>query len=462
MNRLMAARSFLLVWAGQLVSSVGSALSSFALGLWVLRSTGSTTLFAMTFIATTIPSILVSPFAGAVVDRLDRRRIMMSCDALSAASIIALAGLLATGRLAVWHIYVVAGSTSLLDSFRSPAFSASVPLIAKRDQLPRANAMVQSGRAAASIFGPLLAGVLVNSIAFRGVLLVDALTFLVGMVTLAGAKIPYSSPARGDNGSDLLQEAATGWRYIQSRSGLLGLLGLFGFTHFAFAVADVLIAPLLLSFSTPEMVGLQFAISGCGLLVGGLVMTALGGLAKQMNGVLLFTALGGICLAAHGVRPSFVLIAATGFVLFATLPVIDASSTSLWQSKVPTYLQGRCFAIRQLLLNFAMTLGYCLAGPLSDYVCEPLLRKGGLLANSVGSVIGVGQGRGIGLMFIILGASMTAVALKASSVPAIRELDELEDALSSSEGIVFAESNSIDEVVDSVQRQTTTLQCERN
>jgi MFS family permease len=363
---------------------------------------------------------------------------MIVCDSLSAALTIALAGLLATGHLVVWHIYLAAAVTSLLGSFRWPAFAASIPLITATEQLPRTNAMVQTSGAAASICGPLLAGVLVSSINLSGVLIIDALTFLIGVATLALVRIPRTLPAVSDMGPSFLREAAAGWQYVQQRPGLLGLLAVYGFKNFVFAIASILIAPLLLSFTTPAKVGLQYAISGCGLLVGGSAMTAFGGPRKRINGVLLYTSLGGVCLAAHGMRPSFILITAAGFILFMTLPGIDASNTSIWQSKVPAYLQGRCFAMQQILLSVAMGIGYCLAGPLSDYVFGPMLRHGGLLAGSVGTIIGVGPGRGIGLMFICLGTLMALVAIAAYCVPAVRKIDELKDAVWSSPEAVFA------------------------
>jgi MFS transporter, DHA3 family, macrolide efflux protein len=430
MKQIAALRDFLIVWVGQLVSSVGSRLSSFALGLWVLRSTGSTTQFAITYIAMAVPAIVASPLAGPLVDRWNRRKIMLACDGLSAITMILLALLVVSGHLVIWYIYVAVGITSLLDSFRSPAFSASVPLIVTREQLPRANALVHTGEAAAAIVGPLLAGVLVSWISFRGVLIVDASTFLVGVLTLAMIAIPSVISTVHEVGSNILHEALIGWRYVRQRTGLLGLLKVYGFNHFVFAVASVLIAPLLLSFTNPAMVGLQYALSGTGLLVGGVIMTTLGGHKKQITGVLLYTALGGICIAATGLRPSFTLIAMAGFILFMMMPVVDASNTSLWQSKVPSELQGRCFAIQQLLLNLAMALGFSIAGPLADNVFEPLLTSHGALANSVGQVIGTGTGRGIGLIFILLGMSMTLVAIRGYFVPAVRHIDNLENAMS--------------------------------
>ncbi len=430
LNRLTGLRSFLLIWAGQLVSAAGSRLSSFALGIWVLRTTGSTTNFAMTFVAMTIPALIVSTIAGALVDRWDRRRTMLACDVLSAATMLVLAGLGATGHLTIWQIYIAVGSASLFDAFRAPAFAASIPLLAPRDQLTRVNGMAQTGNAVAEIIGPLLAGAAVSYISLQGILMLDSLTFVVGVATLAAARIPRPDLIAVQNREGLLREAATGWRYVHERRGLMGLLAVYGWNNFLFSIACVVIAPLLLSFASPARLGVQYAISGGGLLLGGIAMTAWGGPRKRINGVLAFSALAGLCLAAHGLQPSFALVTVAGFILFVMMPVISASNNSLWQTKVPAGLQGRCFAMQRVLLNAATVVGYCLAGPLSEYVFQPLLKKGGPLAGSVGLIIGVGPGRGIGLLFITLGALMSVMAIMAYAVPAIRQIDDLTDALS--------------------------------
>jgi MFS transporter, DHA3 family, macrolide efflux protein len=430
LSRLAGLRDFLLIWAGQLVSAAGSRLSSFALGIWILRSTGSTTHFALTFVAMTVPALVVSTFAGVLVDRWDRRRTMIVCNLLSAATMLALAGLGAAGRLAIWQVYVAVGCGSLFDAFRVPAFAASIPLLASREQLPRVNGMAQTTNAAAEIMGPLLAGVLVSSISLHGILILDTLTFGVAVATLVAARIPRPPAVARQNREGLLREAAIGWRYVHERPGLMGLLAIYGSNNFLFSMACVVIAPLLLSFADPARLGLQYAISGSGLLLGGIGMAAWGGPRKRIHGVLVFSSLAGVCLAAHGLRPSFTLVTVAGFILFLMMPVISASSNSLWQIKVPAGLQGRCFAIQRVVFNLATVLGFCLAGPLSEYVFEPLLAKGGPLAGSVGSIIGVGPGRGTALMFIILGTLMTLAAIAAHSVPAIRHIDELADAFS--------------------------------
>lgn len=433
MSPFAGLRNFWVIWSGQLISAIGSRLSIFALGIWVLRSTGSTTQFAMTYLAMDVPVLLVSVFAGALVDRWNRRRVMMVCDLLRGAAMVVLAALAATGQLALWHVYLVVALVSLCSAFHAPAFQSSVPLLVSAPQLVRVNGLVQTGNAVAAIFGPLLAGVLVNTISLNGVLMVDAASFMVAVGGLLLARIPVRPRAESEPETSVLNDALAGWRYLHQQRGLLGLLVLDGCKDFVFSIAAVLITPLLLSFTDPARVGLQYAVSGAGMLAGGLVLTAFGAPRKPVPGILALTLVCGFFLAVHGLAPSFVLVTAAGFVMFLTLPMGAALYTSMWQRKVPTALQGRCFAMQQVFSSAVTPVGYALAGPLAERVFEPLLLTGGALAGSIGAVIGVGPGRGIGLMFIGLGVLLMASAAVGYGVAAIRRLDELPDALEADE-----------------------------
>ncbi|WP_158549385.1 MFS transporter [Lysobacter silvisoli] len=429
MSRYAGLRDFLLVWTGQLVSGVGSRLTSFALGIWVYQTTGSTTRFALIFVAMAVPALLISPIAGALVDRWDRRRTMIACELVSAATMLALAALYATDTLSLWHVYAGVGISALANAFLQPAYAASVPLLASQDQLTRVNGLVQTGFAVAQVGGPLLAGVLVSAISMQGVLLVDALTFVAGAIALWLARVPR--PARSEHSEEqgLWQEAATGLRYVRDRPGLYGLLSVFGATNFLFGIASIAITPLVLSFANAAQLGVQMAVGGCGLLLGGVLMSTWGGPRRRIHGVLGYSLAAGVLLAVHGLAPSFALVLVAGFGFFLTLPILNASNAALWQSKVPADLQGRCFAIQRVLSEAAMPLGYCLAGPLAERVFEPLMAPGGALAATAGAWIGVGPGRGLGLMFIVLGVLMTLVAACAYGVRAIRRIeDELPDA----------------------------------
>ncbi len=421
-------RDFLVLFGGQVVSAIGSRLSTFALGIWVLRTTGSTTDFALTYLAMDLPLLLVSPLAGVAADRLDRRRLMMACVSVGALAMFALASLLALHQLALWHVYVGVAVISICQGFHSPTFAASIPLLVDEKQLPRVNGLVQTGSAIATIVGPLLAGVLVNTIALQGVLAVDGATFLVALAGIALSHVPRPPKSAQPAAPGLGREAAAGWRYVRSREGLVGLLVVEALQNFIFSIAGVLITPLLLSFASPALVGLQFAIGGAGLLLGGLALAAVGAPKRKVPAMLACMALAGVMLAAHGLRPSFTLVSVAGFLMFASMPIGEALNVSLWQTKVPSELQGRCFAIKQMLSNGLSPIGYALAGPLAEHVFEPLLAVHGPLAAWIGPAIGTGPGRGTGLLFIVLGSLMSLVPLAAFGAARIRRVDDLPDA----------------------------------
>ncbi len=417
-------RDFLLIWFGQLVSGVGSRLTSFALGVWVYETTGSTTKFALVFVAMAVPVVLISPFAGALVDRWDRRRTMIVCELVSAGTIAALALSVATGHLSMWQIYVGVGLTAIANCFLQPAYAASVPLLADRDRLVRLNGLIQTGQGFALVGGPALAGILMQFFGLDSVLWVDAATFVIGAVCLVVARIPR--PPRVDEGpQDLVREARDGWRYIAERPGLLGLLSLSAASSFVFAIASIAITPLVLIVANDDksLLGLQMSLSCSGLLVGGLLIALWGGPRQKIHSVLGFSIFSGLMIALHGAAPSLTLLIVAGFLMFLSIPPAQSANYALWQTKVPSHLLGRCMAMLRMTGEATLPLGYLLAGPLAEYVFEPAMMPGGALASSVGAVIGVGEGRGLGLMFIVLGLAMSAIAAMGYAMRSVRRID---------------------------------------
>jgi MFS transporter, DHA3 family, macrolide efflux protein len=423
-------RDFLLIWFGQLVSGVGSRLTSFALGLWVYQTTGSTTRFALVFVAMAVPTLLLLPFAGALVDRWDRRRIMIVCECASAIAIAGMTLLAAFDELQIWHVYLGVGVTAMAHAFLQPAYAASVPLLADREQLTRVNGLIQTGQGVALVGGPALAGVLMSMMGIVGVLAVDALTFVVGALGIALARIPR--PLREQSAeSSLLAEAHEGLRYVTERPGLLGLLGISAASSFLFAIASIAITPLVLIVADQDerMLGLQMSLGCSGLLIGGLMIALWGGPRQKIHGLLGFSALSGLAIAAHGLAPSLTLLIVAGFLMFLTIPPAQSASMALWQTKVPSHVLGRCMAMLRMTSEAALPIGYLLAGPLAEFVFEPAMMPGGVLAGSVGAVIGTGSGRGLALMFIVLGLLMTLVSIGGYAIRSIRRVEqELPDA----------------------------------
>jgi hypothetical protein len=267
---------------------------------------------------------------------------------------------------------------------------------------------------------------LIGLVGMAGVILVDAVTFLFAASSLLLVRIPrpqVSGAGRKARGS-LWREAAFGWTFIRERPGLFGLLLFFAAINIVSSIAVVLVTPLVLSFASAKVLGSIQAVSSSGLLAGSVVMTITGGPRPRIYGVLGFGLLTGVALAIAGWTANPVLIGAGLFLLTFGGPIINGSSQAIWQQKVPHDIQGRVFAVRRLIAQFTVPLGFLSAGPLADYVFRPLLVAGGPLAGSVGKVLGVGPGRGIGLIFVVLSVVPVIVSLVGLTRPRLRRVEE--------------------------------------
>jgi MFS family permease len=424
--------SFLVIWGGQVVSALGTSLTGFALGVWVYQHRGSATRFALIALVTTLPGILLSPLAGALVDRWDRRWAMIVSDAGAGCATLALALLFWRGRLELWHIYLLLTVGSMFGTLQWPAFSAATTQLVPKEQLGRAAGLTQTGSGAAELLAPVLAGALVVSLGLGGVMLIDFATFLVSVATLLSVRVgrPETSADGAAARGSLLREAVAGWSYIRRRPGLLSLLALLAATNLSLGMMQVLVAPMVLSFASAAVLGRVLSVAGLGMLAGGLVMSAWGGPARRVSGILAFLMLQGVTLVIGGLRPSAPLVAAAGFAFLFATPVILGCSQALWQSKVAPDLQGRVFAVRRMVAWSTLPLGYLVAGPLADRVFEPLLAASGPLAGSVGQMIGVGKGRGVALLLMSLGLLVLITVAVFSRYPRLRRLEsELPDAI---------------------------------
>ncbi len=355
---------------------------------------------------------------------------MIFSDSGAAVCTLGIALLLMTGRLEVWHIYVLMALSSSFSAFQWPAYTAATTLLVPKKQLGRSSGMVQVSEAVAQILSPVIAGVLMGVIGIHGVILVDVATFLVALGTLLAVRVPRppatveGKAARGS----LLHEASFGWTYIRARPGLLGLLFFFAATNFASGIVGVLFTPLVLSFATVDVLGLLMSIGGIGFLAGSLTLSAWGGPRRRIYGILGASTLSGVVLFAAGLPPRIWILGAAACLYFFSLPIINGCSQAIWQSKTAPDVQGRVFAVRRMIAWASLPLAYVAAGPLADRVFEPLLAEGGLLVGTVGRIIGVGKGRGIGLMFVVLGGMILLSVLAAWLHPRVRHVDtELAD-----------------------------------
>ena len=238
--------------------------------------------------------------------------------------------------------------------------------------------------------------------------------------------IPKVQKTEDENAQpSIFREALYGWTYIKERPSLLAVLMFFTVNNFFLTMALVLFSPMILSFDTAQTLGTLNSISGVGLLAGGLVMSAWGGPKDRIRGVLGFSFIVSVSLVLIGVRPQVLIIAPALFALYFAIPLVNSCSQALWQTKTPPEIQGRLFSLRRMISGSVAPVSFVIAGRLSDYVFEPLLAPGGLLSGSVGRVLGVGPGRGMGLIFVLAGTIAIIIQIIAFQFPTLRKAETL-------------------------------------
>lgn len=419
-------RTFFPIWLSQVVSLLGSQLTNFAIGIWVYQQTGEVTSYALVFAFAWLPGILLSPFVGVLADRWDRRLILIFSDLGAGVTVLVLSLLFFSGRIEVWHVYLMVLANASFSAFQLIVLPATVPLIVTKEHLGRANGMLQLGLALGQISGPILAGFLIDRIGFAGVILIDFSTLMLAVTVMSRAKIPKpeaGSEHLSDDHESSPRQISFGLRYLWAHPGLLALSLYFAAINFTIAMIQVLVTPLVLSFADVQTLGTVLSFGGTGMLIGGVLMSVWGGPRRRIRGILLFGLLQGTFLVVGGLRPSVPLVMGAIFgVLFCT-PIIIGCSQVIWQTRVASVIQGRVFAARHMIASATQPIGILLAGPLADDLFEPLLLSGGALTPSLGAWIGVGPGRGTALLVITLGLLTLLCTLAASVYPRLRRLE---------------------------------------
>jgi MFS transporter, DHA3 family, macrolide efflux protein len=420
-------RTFWIIWGGQFISMLGSGLTNFGLGVWIYEQTGRATPFALTALFSTLPGLLLLPVGGAIADRHNRRLIMMLADTGAAIMTVLMALLLLSAKLEIWHIYVLAGLSSVFSAFQEPAYTSSITMLVPKKQLARASGIMQMGQAITGILTPILAAVLYALIQLRGVILIDFATYFFAVGALLLVKIPQ--PKRDETASSarpsLISDAAFGWNYIRKLPGLFALLIYFASVNFFLSLSGVLSGPLVLSYGTSTDLGFVQVATSAALLIGSLLMSVWGGpKGKKVPALIGFIALAATGLMISGLRANTFIVSLGRVVMLAFIPFAAALSQAIWQVKIPANLQGRVFSIRSMIASSMTPIAFLLSGFMADHVFEPLMAQNGALANtSVGTALGVGPGRGIGLIFVVCCLFLWMESIIAISIPRIRNLE---------------------------------------
>ncbi|PZG17600.1 non-ribosomal peptide synthetase, partial [Spongiactinospora gelatinilytica] len=420
---------FMLVAVGQLASILGAALTEFAVPIWIYLTTGSLVSYALFSVIALVPGLLAAPLAGAVADRFDRRRVMLAANVAAGGVQLCLGSLLWTGNLQIWHVYPLLAILSVALAFQRLAYQSAIPQLVPKRYLGHANGIVQTATGTAQLIVPLVAVALMAVIGLEGILILDVTGYTLAIAVLLATKFPATMAAR--RRETVMAEMIGGFRYSWGHRGFRGMLAFFAVFNVLVSPLFLLISPLVLAFATLQDVGKVSFAGGLGALLGGLTVAVWGGPRRlRMRGMLLSgLALAAFCLAT-GVVDSLVVIGVGAFGMSYWLAVLNGVYATLIQVKVPQRFHGRVFAINQMIAWSTLPVGFGLVAPYGTALFEPLLAPGGPLAGTVGAVIGTGEGRGIGLMYLLFGLAIALLVLIALRVRALSRFDtHVPDAL---------------------------------
>ncbi|WP_020524170.1 non-ribosomal peptide synthetase/MFS transporter [Catelliglobosispora koreensis] len=413
---------FLSITLGQFIATTGAALTAFALPIWLYTQTGSVTNLGLLWAIALLCGVITLPVAGALTDRADRRRIMMIASSVSGSLQLVLFALLWTESLTLWQIYVLVALTQVSASFQRIAFQTAMPQLVPKRYLGHAMGIAQLTNGFAMLFMPLAAAALLAAISLHGIVLITISGYILAVCTLAIVRFPDLLGFRPRE--PLLTAIANGMRFSWNHRGFRLMIGYFAIGNIFLAPALVLFTPLVLAFGNVTDVAQVAVAEALGMAAGGILMSIWGGPRKRrMIGVLIANFGTAIGCAAIGLHAGVSAIAAAAFFMAMSMSVAQGIYITIVQVKVPQRYHGRVFAINQTMAWSTLPIGFALLAPASTALFEPWFAPGGLLASSVGQIIGTGPGRGIGFAYIVFGVALMVITVVGFMIRMLRRFD---------------------------------------
>jgi len=419
-------KNFIIVWIGQLISSIGSGLSAFALGIYVFQKTHTATSYSLIVLFAFLPSFLLRPIGGTLSDRIDRRLLMIIGDLGSAIGLVFILIMMYAGAEDLWIIYLGVAVSSLFVAVQNPAYKASVTDLLDPESYSKASGLMQLAESSRYFIAPIIAGFLLGFWDIKNILIVDILTFLVAIGAVFWIKKDLNTGKHVENDKNkqnFRSDLTEGFRYTFSLKGLLWLLCITALITFFVGFLQSLFGPMVLAFADSKTLGITLTLMATGMLVSSFLIGAFSKIKNQLSILSISLAVAGLFYALLGFSTSILFITVSGFLFFFALPFINTSLDVIIRNNVENSIQGRVWSIVSLISQFGMVLAFCISGLLADIVFNPLFETEGFFSSTVGQIIGTGQGRGIGFMFLLSGIFILILAVIISRLTVLKELD---------------------------------------
>jgi MFS family permease len=401
---------FIIVWSGQMISAIGSGLTAFTLGVYVFNATGTATSYSLIILCAFLPFFVLSPFGGVLADRFDRRLLIILGDLGAATGLVFILAMILFWKIELWQIYVGAAFSSVFVAVQAPAYKAIVSDLVPPESYAKASGMVQLAGAAQFLIAPVIAGLLMGFMEIKYILIIDILTYLVAIICVIVVRKQTGNFVAAQERSRVIDELKEGFVATVSNKGILSLISIIALILFYIGLLQSLLGPMVLSFADVKTLGIAQSVCAIGMLVSSLFIGVLGQSKSQARILAIFLGLMGIFFASIGLSTNIYLIVIPGFLFFMTVPFVNSSIEVLIRKNIDNATQGRVWSFVSVITYLGSVFAYLSAGFLADHVFNPLFQPDGMLANSLGWLVGTGAGRGIGFMFVVSGLSVTVLA----------------------------------------------------
>ena len=401
-------KKFLLLWIGELISSIGGGLTSFGLGVYVFQKTGSAAGMALVTLLGFLPTLLFTVPAGVLADRYDRRVLMMIGDGFSGLGILYIFLCMLHGEANLVQICIGVFVSAIFSSLLDPSYRATITDLLSKEEFSKASGLVSLAGSARYLFSPVIAGLLLAYHDISLLLLIDVSTFFVTITTtfIVRRGIKAKQPTEKQS---FLESMKEGWRAIHIEKGVFVLVLCSSLITLFLGTLQILVEPMILSFSDSKVLGIVETLCASGMLVSGILLGGFG-IKKEYGKVLQISFfMAGIFMIGMSIFENLVSISIFGFFFFATLPLCNNCMDYLCRTNIPDALQGRAWGF----IGFLSQMGYVLAYAVS-----------GLAADGLGSLSGMGVGRGAAMMIGISGVFLSLVAVTFLRFLSIRELEK--------------------------------------
>ena len=428
-HSLKQLHSFLLLWGSQTVSQLGTAMTDYAVIIWVYSRKGTASSVTLLTVCTFLPTIFFRFLAGSAVDRWSKKRVMLTADLLAACGSLAVLTLHSADVLQIWHLYVINFLLSLMNAFQEPASFVAVSMLVPEEHYARAGGLQGFSGAAISILAPALGALLLAAGGLETVLIIDLATFAVAFLTLLFL-IRIPEPERQETKEEPFSKTClAGIRYLREHTAILRMTLFLAVINFLAKLGnDGMLSPFILgrTGNNQSVLGAVESFTALGVLAGSLLATMMKPVKKRTRLIFIATGLvfSGNIVQSLTSQPWLWCLAA--FACYVPAAVMNVNEDIIMREKVPPEMQGRVFSAKSTLQNFTIPVALLLGGVQADSVFEPLMLADSPLQRFLTGLFGTGKGAGIGLMFFIVGIAGMLISFTRLRKPVYRELDRKE------------------------------------